>query len=147
MIFFVVLQFVLLIGASLMLLLEARKGDLERSDDSVPRVRATVYLLATIAGATMLIAIADGEWLFAIALIPITFLSLLRFSMLARRWWEGWRLPLFTCALIGLGIAGSLPLMPYPLDRAYILQKLHLVDEEVSPPDTIDPEAIAPVRV
>lgn len=142
----VLIQFCILLTACVVLLLEARTGDLEAASEKRPGYRAVLYILATVSGATMLIAVADGEWLFALALIPITFLSLLRFSMIAKRWLEGWKLPVITCFLVGIGIIGSLPLMPYPLDRSYILYELRLVDDQVRPPDTIDPEAIDPVR-
>lgn len=143
----IIIQFLILVTASVVLLLEARTGDLEHVSDSRPVFRAALFMLATIAGATMLISIADGEWLFVLALIPVTFLSLLRFAMIAKRWWTGWKLPVITCTIVGIGIVASLPLMPYPLNRDYLLNKLNLIDEAVSPPDTIDPEAIEPVRV
>src|SRR5690606_3340785 len=102
--------------------------------------------LGTISGASLLIALGDGEWLSALALAPVTLLSLFRFAMLARRWWPGWRLPVFTCLLIGLGLGLSVPWMPYPLDRGALIEPLRVLDDAATPPDTIDPEALRPVR-
>jgi len=147
MLILVAIQFAFLLAAGVLLLLEVRTGRMEASFQKHSAIRATVYLLAAIAGATLLIALADGEWLFALALVPITFLSLLRFSMVARQWWEGWRLPVYTSTLIAAGIVAMLPMMPYPLNRTYVLEELNLIDTHLGRPDTIDPEAVRLVRV
>lgn len=147
MLILVAIQFAFLLAAGVLLLLEVRIGRMEAPLQKHSAIRATVYLLAAIAGATLLIALADGEWLFALALVPITFLSLLRFSMVARQWWEGWRLPVYTCTLIAAGIVAMLPMMPYPLNRTYVLEELNLIDTHLGRPDTIDPEAVRLVRV
>ena len=144
MLILVAIQLAILLAASVLLSLEVRTG---RMDASPQKHSATVYLLAAIAGATLLIALADGEWLFALALVPITFLSLLRFSMIARQWWDGWRLPVFTCTLIAVGIVAMLSMTPYPLNRTFVLEELNLIDSTLGRPDTIDPEAVRPVRV
>ncbi|HLT47797.1 MAG TPA: hypothetical protein VK002_11260 [Rubricoccaceae bacterium] len=142
---FVVLQLLVLLVAAAVLAVEARTGRMEGATEGATLARALVFLLAAVAGATLLIALADSEWLFALALAPITMLSLLRFTMLARRWWAGWRLPVLTGALLGLGVLISVPWMPYPLDRAFVIREIHGV-EAVPAPDTIDPEALRPVR-
>lgn len=142
---FVVLQLLVLFAAAVLLAVEARTGRMEAATERGALARALVFLLAAIAGATLLIALADAEWLFALALAPITMLSLLRFTMLARRWWTGWRLPVLTGALLGLGVIASVPWEPYPLDRAYVIREIHGV-EALPAPDTIDPEALRPVR-
>lgn len=147
MLILIAIQFAFLLAASVLLLLEVRTGHMDAPSQKRSATRATVYLLAAIAGATLLIALADGEWLLALALVPITFLSLLRFSMVARQWWTGWRLPVYTCTLIALGIVLMLPLMPYPLNRTFVLEELNLIDRTLGRPDTIDPEAVRPVRV
>ncbi len=147
MLILVAIQFAFLLAAGVLLLLEVRTGRMEAPLKKHSVIRATVYLLAAIAGATLLIALADGEWLFALALVPITFLSLLRFSMVARQWWEGWRLPVYTCTLIAAGIVTMLPMMPYPLNRTYVFEELNLIDTHLGRPDTIDPEAVRLVRV
>lgn len=140
------IQFAFLLAASILLLLEVRSGGMGEAEQRYLVPRAVIFLLASIGGATLLIAMADGEWLFAFALVPITFLSLLRFSMIARQWWEGWRLPVYTCALIAVGIVGMLPMMPYQLNRTFVLEELRLIESTYGRPDTIDPEAIRPVR-
>jgi hypothetical protein len=142
---FVALQLLVVLAAAVVLAEEARTGRMEGRTERATLARALVFLLAAIAGATLLIAVADAEWLFALALAPITLLSLARFAMLARRWWRGWQLPVLTGALVGLGVLVSLPWVPYPLDRASVIQKIHGV-EMVPAPDTIDPEALRPVR-
>jgi hypothetical protein len=142
---FVALQLALILLAAAALAEEARTGRMEGRTEGATLARALVFLLAAIAGATLLISVAGAEWLFALALAPLTLLCLLRFTMLARRWWAGWRLPMCTGALVGLGVLASLPWMPYPLDRTFFIEEVHGVD--VTPaPDTIDPEALRPVR-
>lgn len=147
MLFLVAIQFVLLLAASALLLQEVRTGSMDGAPQKHAATRATIYLLAVIAGAALLIALADGEWILALALVPITFLSLLRFSMIARQWWEGWRLPVYTCTVIAVGIVATLPMMPYPLNRTFVLEELNLINTTVGRPDTIDPEAVRRVRV
>ena len=147
MLILVTIQFAFLLVAGVLLISDLRAGRMDASPQRRPVARAAMYLLAAIAGATLLIALADGEWPFALALAPITFLSLLRFSMIARQWWEGWRLPVFTCTLIAVGIAAMLPMMPYPLNRTFVLEELNLIDTQLGRPDTIDPEAVRLVRV
>ena len=142
---FVVLQLVFLLVAAGLMGFEARTGRMEARAEVANVLRALVFLLATISGATLLIALADGEWLFALTLAPITLLSLLRFTMLARRWWAGWRLPVLTSLLIGFGVLLSVPWMPYPLDRAFVIREIHGI-ETTPVPDSIDPEALRPVR-
>lgn len=109
-------------------------------------MRSLLFLFGTISGASLLIALADGEWLFALALAPVTLLSLFRFAMLAREWWGGWRLPIYTSLLVGFGLLLSVPLIPYPLDRGVLIEHLHVLDDASTVPDTIDPEAMRPVR-
>lgn len=147
MLILVAIQLAILLAASVLLSLEVRTGRMDAPPQKHSATRATVYLLAAIAGATLLIALADGEWLFALALVPITFLSLLRFSMIARQWWDGWRLPVFTCTLIAVGIVAMLSMTPYPLNRTFVLEELNLIESTLGRPDTIDPEAVRPVRV
>jgi hypothetical protein len=142
---FVALQIALLLVAAGLFAVEARTGRMEGRSEGVTLARALVFLLATIAGTTLVLALADAEWLFALTLAPITLLSLLRFAMLARRWWTGWRLPVLTSLLVGFGVLLSVPWMPYPLDRTFLIREIHGV-EAVPTPDTIDPEALRPVR-
>ena len=146
MLLLVAVQFLTLVVAAVLLAYEARTGRLEGTTEREVRWRAAIFLVATVAGAALLIALADSEWLFALALVPITILCLLRFAMLARRWWTGWRLTAVTCVLVGVGIGLSVPFMPFPLDRTVIVRELQGIDGVSAPPDTIDPEALRPVR-
>ncbi|MDX1420015.1 MAG: hypothetical protein R3181_08620 [Rubricoccaceae bacterium] len=142
---FVVLQVVLLFAAAGLLAVEARAGRLDGSEAGGGVVRALVYLLAAIAGGTLLITLADSEWLFALGLVPVTMLALVRFTMMARRWWVGWQLPVYTGVLLAFGVLLSVPWMPTPLDRTTVLREIHGI-EAIQGPDTIDPEAHRPVR-
>ncbi len=142
---FVALQLALLMLAAVVLAFEARTGQTGMGSDAATLARALVFLLAAIAGTTLLVALAGGEWPFALTLAPITALSLLRFAMLARQWWTGWRLALLTGALLGVGVLASVPWTPYPLDRAYVIRALHGAEAAPSP-DSIDPGALRPVR-
>ncbi len=146
MLILIAFQFATLLVASLLLLIEVRAGHVSEPPQKFSLARAAVYLLAAVAGATLLVSMDDGEWLFALALVPITFLSLLRFGMVARFWWSGWRLPVYTCALLAIGMVSMLPMMPFPLNRTFVLDELHLIDTSVGRPDTINPEAVRTVR-
>ncbi len=140
------IQFMILLAASALLLLEVRAGNFAGLTERRSVLSASTYMLAAIMGATLLITLADGEWLFALALVPITFLSLLRFSMIVRQWWTGWKLPVYTCAFIAVGIMATLPMMPSPLNRTFVLEELNLIDTSLERPDSINPEAVRTVR-
>ena len=142
---FVALQVLILFVAAVLLAVEARTGRMEGKSEGATLARALVFLLAAVAGGTLLIALADSEWLFALGLVPITMLTLLRFTMLARRWWVGWQLPVLTGVLLAAGVLLSLQWVPYPLDRAAVTREIRGV-ETLPRPDTIDTEALRPVR-
>jgi hypothetical protein len=142
---FVALQLAVLLAAAGLFAVEARTGRMEGRSEAATVARALVFLLAGIAGTTLFLALARAEWLFALTLAPITLLSLLRFSMLARRWWPGPWLPVLTSLLLAFGVLLSVPWMPRPLDRTFLIREIHGI-ETVPTPDTIDPEALRPVR-
>ena len=143
---FTALLFLALCASALVLALEAGTGRLVGRTPRSTRVRAGIFFAASVAGGALLVALSAQEWLLILALAPITVLSLIRFGMLAHGWWSGWRLSLYTAALLLLGIAACLPWLPSPLDRAAILQGLR-GGRPASVPDTISPDAHTPVRV
>jgi hypothetical protein len=142
---FVALLFAALALAAVLLAAEAITGRLVGRTDLSTRVRAGVFFAATVAGGALLVGVSSREWMLLAALAPITLLSLLRFTMLANGWWSGWRLSVYTAALLVAFIALCLPLMPSPLDRSALLESLRIGGER-SLPDTISPEALRPVR-
>jgi len=142
---FIVLQACVLLLAVALLIYEAWTGRMGEASEGAALARALVFLPAAVAGGTLLIALADSEWLFALGLVPITALALVRFTMLARRWWTGWQLPVLTGALLALGVLLSTPWVPQPLDRTTVIREIHGA-EALPAPDTIDPEAQRAVR-
>ncbi len=137
--------FLPLVASAAVLADEARTGRLAGRTARATHVRALVFLGATVAGGSLLVALPTTEWVFALALLPITALSGLRFAMLARGWWSGWRLTVFTAVLVGLGIAACLPLLPVPLSRRALIERL-APGRPAGMPDSIAPEPGFPVR-
>ena len=142
---FVALLFATLGVAALLLALEAITGRLVGRTEASTRLRAAIFFAATVAGGTLLVAVSSREWMLLAALAPITILSLLRFTMLANGWWSGWRLSIYTAALLLAFIALCMPMMPRPLDRSALLESLR-IGRGGSAPDSISPDALRPVR-
>lgn len=138
--------FLTLVAAAVVLADEARTGRLAGPTPRRTQARALIFLAAAIAGGAFLLVLPASEWVFALALLPITALSLLRFAMLARGWCGGWRLMVFTMALVALGVAACLPFLPAPLNRRVLLEQM-APGRPSGIPDTIAPEAAFPVRV
>ncbi len=142
----VALSFAALGASAIVLAVEAGTGRLVGRTEARTRARAAVFLAGSIAGGALLIAVSSREWLLLLALAPITVLSLLRFAMLASGWWSGWRLSVYTAALLLEGVAASTTFMPRPLDRTALLNSLTR-GAPASAPDTISPDVARPVRV
>ena len=143
MVSFVFLQLTVLLMAVVALGVEAHLGTVGARSGRIDRARGALFLLAAVAGFTLVFALADREWPVVLALVPLTFVCLLRFALLARTWWTGWRLPVYTAVMLGFGIGASLPLTPSPLGRTSVLAH---IKGDASTPDTIDPEARKAVR-
>lgn len=142
----VLLLFLGLLAAALVLADEARTGRLVGRTSGRTAARAVVYFLASVSGGALLVALSEREWVFMLALVPITALSLVRFGMLARQWWAGWRLSLYMTVLLLLGILACLPWIPRPLDRGILIESLRGA-QPTRGPDSISPGAADPVRV
>jgi hypothetical protein len=142
---FVAVLFLALCAAAIVLAGEARTGRLVGRTPGGTRARAVVFLLGSVAGGTLLVALSQREWLFILALAPITALSLIRFGMLAHGWWRGWRLSVYTALLLLAGILACLPWLPRPLDRATLIESFR-GGRPTHVPDSISPDAGVPVR-
>ena len=142
---FVIGLFLVLCAAAAVLALEAQSGRLVGRTPGRTRARAFVFLGASVAGGALLASLAVSEWVLMLALLPITALSVVRFTMLARGWWGGWRLLVFTALALTAGILLCLPLLPRPLDRGALFEGLRGA-EPTHAPDSISPDAFTPVR-
>ncbi|HLA63532.1 MAG TPA: hypothetical protein VK610_03845 [Rhodothermales bacterium] len=143
---FVAVLFSVLCVAAAVLAVEAHTGRLVGKTAGRTRARAYVFLAAAVSGGALLFALAASEWVLMLALLPITVLSVARFAMLARGWWAGWRLVVFTAVALTLGILACLPWLPRPLDRRAFIKGMQGV-EPTRAPDSISPDAFSPVRV
>lgn len=145
MLVFAAVLFLALCAAAVVLAMEAHSGRLVGRTPDRTRVRAYVFLAAAVAGGALLVTLAASEWLLMLALLPITALSVVRFTMLAQGWWRGWRLVVFTAVALVVGILACLPWLPRPLDRGAIIEGFRTV-QPTHAPDTISPDAFSPVR-
>ncbi|MEL6311798.1 MAG: hypothetical protein AAFQ17_05430, partial [Pseudomonadota bacterium] len=89
---------------------------------------------------------AGAEWLFALAFVPVTVLCLLRFTMLVRHLAPGWGPALLSSLVLALAVLYTVQWLPLPLDRAYVVEQIRLIDEARQAPDSINPDARRTVR-
>ncbi|HYE96103.1 MAG TPA: hypothetical protein VD962_07820 [Rubricoccaceae bacterium] len=137
-------MFLVLVAAGTLLLFDLRGEGLEATSGWAV-VQAVLYGMAAVTGSALLVALLRGEGAVVLALAPLTGLSFLRFSLLARRWWKGWRHVLFVTGVFALGLVLSLRWLPVPLNRTVLLEGVHR--EVVLPaPPSIDPSAERAVR-
>jgi hypothetical protein len=140
-----------LLLAGVVLVWEARTGRLAPQSQVGASIRAALFFAALVIGAALLVRTAGSSPVLALALVPVTALSLYRLAMLVRpvvgrtaRQAVGSVSVLLMVLALGLG--ASLSLLPEPLDQRIIVEKIFYGD---SPGDqrSIDPAARRPSRV
>jgi hypothetical protein len=142
---FLLVLFAALCLSALLLALEAGTGRLVGRSRAGTNARAAIFFAGAVAGSALLVTVSPREWMLLLALGPITLLSVLRFAMLANGWWTGWRLTVYTAALLLAAVALCMPWMPRPLDRGALLEGLR-GGRPTFAPDSISPDALRPVR-
>lgn len=125
---------------------EARTGRLTGTTRRRSVGRLAVFFGGAAAGAALLISTAGAEWLFALAFVPVTVLCLLRFTMLVRHLTPGWGPALLSSLVLALAVIYAVQWLPLPLDRAYVVEQIRLIDEARQAPDSINPDARRTVR-
>ena len=103
---------------------------------------ALVYGAASVAGAALLAALSGAEWVLALALVPLTALSVLRFWTLFAPSASARARTLAVGVVLVLGVLAALQVVPIPLTRVH----LSGADAADAPP-TVRPRAGRAVRV
>lgn len=135
-----------LLLAGIVLMWEARTGRFTAGRFHMDVVRGVLFFLATVIGGTLLIRSMGGTVLLALAFIPVTLLSLMRFVALTRQRWAGAAsVVAMALALFG-GITLSLRAVPEPIDEGFFLEHIFHVGGEGGP-DSIDPDARRSIRM
>lgn len=132
--------------AGVVLMWEARTGRFTADRRWWDVGRSVLFFLATVAGGALLIRSMGGTVLLALAFIPVTLLSLMRFVALMRQRWAGVASVVAMAVALFGGITLSLRAMPEPIDEGYFLEHIFHVGGE-SGPDSIDPDARRSVRL
>lgn len=135
-----------LVAAGGVLMWEARTGNFTADAPRRDVWRAALFFLATIAGGALLIRSMGGTVLLALAFIPVTVLSLMRFVALARRRWVGTASAVVMAIALFLGLSLSLQVLPEPISEGFFLEQIFHLDSGASP-ESIDPDARRSVRM
>lgn len=136
----------LLIVAGGVLMWEARTGRFAAETPRRDVWRGLLFFLATVAGGALLVRSMGGTVLLALAFIPVTVLSLMRFVALARRRWAGAASVAAMAAALFLGLSLSLWVLPEPINEGFFLEHIFHLDGGASP-QSIDPDARRSVRM
>lgn len=134
-----------LIVAGGVLMWEARTGQFTAATPRREAWRGAFFFLATVVGGALLVRSMGGTVLLALAFIPVTVLSLMRFVALARRRWVGAAPVILMAVALFLGLSLSLRALPEPINEGYFLEHIFHLDTGTSP-ESIDPDARRSVR-
>ncbi len=139
----VALAFLILVAAALLLAAEVWGGPLVGARRPLRALAAVTFGAASIAGATLLTALAGGEWLLALALIPLTTLSILRMGGLVLPRARPWTRVALVGVVLAVGVAAALQVVPVPLTRGHLAGTVqtHTVERQ-----TVRPYVSRPVR-
>ena len=139
----VVLAFVVVLIAAALLASEVWTGPLTRARWPLRWVAVAVFGVASVAGATLLTALSGREWLLALALVPLTTLSVLRFGGLALPRARPWQRIAVVGVVLAVGVVAALQVVPVPLTRGHLSGTVETHTVERS---TVRPYVGRPVR-
>lgn len=125
---------------------EARTGRLEPRSALTRGARVGLFFAASTAGGGLLLRTLEASPLLALALLPVTALSLYRFVALVRVPRAGRLLPLALALALFAGLSASLHVLPKPLDQRTLFEHI-LYPETGRAPVSIDPAARRSARV
>ncbi len=135
-----------LIVAGGVLMWEVRTGKFAGETSRLDAWRGALFFFATVAGGALLIRSMGGTVLLALAFIPVTVLSLMRFVALTRQRWAGATSAVVMAAALFLGLSLSLRVLPEPIDEGSFLEHIFHTDGGASS-ESIDPDARRSVRM
>ncbi len=141
--FSVVLAFAVLGVAAVLLALEVWLGRPVGAGRAARVAAGAAFGAAAVAGATLLTALSGAEWPLALALVPLTALSTLRFGGLVLPEARPWVRVAVVGAALAAGVVAALRVVPVPLTRG------HLSGTTTTPASerpTVRPYAGTPVR-
>jgi D-alanyl-lipoteichoic acid acyltransferase DltB (MBOAT superfamily) len=142
----VVAFLVVLLLAGIVLMWEARTGRFTAQRLRWDLVRGALFFLATVVGGALLIRSMGGTVLLAMAFIPVTILSLMRFVALTRRRWAGMASFVTMAVVLFVGLQLSLLALPEPIDQVFFIEHVFQIGGE-STPQSIDPDARRTIRM
>jgi len=134
-----------LIVSGVVLLWEARTGRMTPEASWDARARAALFFAATVFGGALLLRAAGASPLLALALVPVTVLSLYRLVAITRRRRPGMVAAGALALALALGLTAGLSVVPKPLDQRDLFELIFYPD---ATPDarSIDPAARRVVR-
>ena len=135
-----------LLAAGSVLMWEARTGRFTAATPRREAWRGALFFLATVAGGALLVRSMGGTVLFALAFIPVTVLSLMRFVALVRRRWVGAVSAVAMAIALFVGLTLSLQALPEPISEGYFLEHIFQLDDGPSR-GSIDPDSRRSVRM
>src|SRR6056297_2090891 len=118
----VVAFLVVLLLAGITLMWEARTGRFSADRLRWDIGRGGLFFLASVVGGALLIRSMGGTVLLAMAFIPVTILSLMRFVALTRRWWVGVVSFVAMAVALFVGLQLSLLALPAPIDQGFFIE-------------------------
>jgi len=140
-----------LLVAGIALIWEARTGRLMPRRPLTATIRVSLFFAAAVVGAALLVRTSASSPLIALALVPVTGLSLFRLTMLARPLLIRARSRAYASFLVlavalAVGVTISLSMLPRALDQRVFIEQIFHRD---APADTrsIDPAARRSSRV
>lgn len=137
--------FVLLLAGSV-LLWEARTGSLTPRTLRGAWGRMSLFFVAAVVGSALLLRIAPGSVLLAMALVPVTALSLFRVTSLARRGRSRPAAVLGLALALAIGLGASLHALPQTLDERVLFEQI-FYPGGTPQVGSIDPDARRVVRL
>jgi len=142
----VVAFLVVLLLAGITLMWEARTGRFSADRLRWDIGRGGLFFLASVVGGALLIRSMGGTVLLAMAFIPVTILSLMRFVALTRRRWVGVVSFVAMAVALFVGLQLSLLALPEPIDQGFFIEHVFQLGGE-SAPESIDPDARRTIRM
>jgi len=135
-----------LLTAGIVLMWEARTGYYASVQPNRDLGRTALFFLATVVGGALLVRSMGGTVLLALAFIPVTCLSLLRFVALVRTRWVGIASFVTMAVALFVGLQLSLHALPGPIDQGYFVEHVFNMGGDGTA-ESIDPDARRTIRM
>jgi hypothetical protein len=136
----------LLLLSGAVLVWEARTGRFMPRSFWAGLSRGGLFFAAAVVGGWLLLRTFEASPLLALALVPVTGLSLVRCVVLARARWRGGLAVAALALALFAGLSASLSALPEPLDQRALFEQIFHTDTHRTP-GSIDPAARRSVRL